>query len=280
MLFARTLTLLVFAANLSAFAYNKALYGEYKVGKAYKVGNKTYYPKEYQSLQEEGYISWYGPGFHEKATANGASFNKNTYTAAHKTLQMPAVIEITNLENGKKVIAVVNDRGPFSESQSRILDVSERIANDMGFLGKGVTRGRIVFLKKETDILRSGGEVKLGLVKPSGKAIVAEPQKIPHKESKSDLIEVKGFKTNYDFGYLKGIYIQVGAFQNRENALKTLNSLQESGLELAKIRTERTSDGSNIDIVRVGPIENGREENILTKIKQLGYSNAGIVILK
>ena len=240
-----------------------------------------YYPKEYTHLQEEGYISWYGPGFHAKQTANGAIFNKNTYTAAHKTLQMPSVIEITNLENGKKIIAVVNDRGPFSESQTRILDASERIAKELGFLNAGVVRARVRFLHNETKALLEGKTVKLGPVSVTERGLIDEPQKL-----KAEIREVKeeaslnSFRTAFDFGYLPGIYVQVGAFKQRENAMKVLKKLQESGIEPAKIRTERNTQGDNIDIIRVGPLEKGVEENILTKIKNLGYYNARILTLQ
>ena len=80
-----------FAVFQASFAYDKTLYGAQKVGKPYQIGKKTYKPQEYTHLQQEGYISWYGPGFHAKQTANGAIFDKNTFTAAHKTLQLPSV---------------------------------------------------------------------------------------------------------------------------------------------------------------------------------------------
>ena len=76
---------LIFLFCKFAFAhYDKSLYGYPKIGKPYIIGNKKYYPKEYSSLIQEGYISWYGPGFHTKTTANGATFDKNTYTVVLK----------------------------------------------------------------------------------------------------------------------------------------------------------------------------------------------------
>ena len=275
-----------FAVFQASFAYDKTLYGAQKVGKPYQIGKKTYKPQEYTHLQEEGYISWYGPGFHAKQTANGAIFNKNTFTAAHKTLQLPVVIEITNLENGRKLIAVVNDRGPFSESQNRILDVSEKIAQDLGFLNAGVIRARVRLLPQETKNLIASKKVKLGLVNSSERSIVEEPKKLIQEmkisEAEQKEVEMQSpspFRTAFDFGYLAGTYIQVGAFQARENAVKVLKKLQEHGID-SKIRTERNKNSENIDIVRVGPIEKGLEENILTKIKSLGYNNASVLILK
>lgn len=283
--FVVSLILLHLIFNTAFSQYDKNLYGTYKVGNPYSIGGKMYYPKEYAHLQEEGFISWYGPGFHNKKTSNGAIFNKNTYTAAHKTLPMPSVVELTNLENGKRVILVVNDRGPFSESQSRILDVSERIAQEMGFSSAGVTRGRIKLLPKETADLKAGRYVKLGMIS-SETPIIDETAKIKYKE-KTETNEYKAqiaggtMKTSFDFGYLKGSYIQVGAFRSRENAMRVLKSLQAHGIEPAKIRTERMQTGDNLDLVRVGPIEDEElTHSILNKIQNMGYTNAKILILK
>lgn len=279
-------TLLIIVFLNHAFAkYDKDAYGTYKVGNPYKIGSKMYYPKEYAHLQEEGFISWYGPGFHNKKTSNGATFNKHTYTAAHKTLPMPSVVEFTNLENGKRIILIVNDRGPFSESQARILDVSERIAKEMGFLNAGITRGRIRLLPKETKDLLEGRGVKLGLISAEV-AILDEPVKLKYKEETTNLeykaqISPSAMQTSFDFGYLKGTYIQVGAFKSRDNAMRVLKSLQAEGIEPAKIRTERTKNGDNIDLVRVGPIEDEElVESILGKIHNIGYKNAKILMLK
>lgn len=66
------------------------------------------------SFEEESTIvSWYGPGFHGRKTANGEIYNMNRLTAAHKTLRFGTKVKITNLENGKEVIVRINDRGPY-----------------------------------------------------------------------------------------------------------------------------------------------------------------------
>ena len=67
--------------------------------------------------------------------------------------------------------------------------------------------------------------------------------------------------------------------ERRDERGIVLKKLQEHGID-SKIRTERNKNSENIDIVRVGPIEKGLEENILTKIKSLGYNNASVLILK
>jgi rare lipoprotein A len=187
---------------------------------------------------------------------------------------MPAVIEITNLENGKKLIAVVNDRGPFSETQHRILDVSEKIAKDLGFINQGVIRGKIKFLPKETQKLMEGKSIKLGLVnKPA--EVTTET-----KTAKVENVSRETQATDFTTGYLSGIYIQVGAFKNRTNALNVLKKLENAGLKEARIRTEKMNSGESIEVVRVGPVSEDEQEKTLTKVKNLGYSNARILTLK
>lgn len=115
--------------------------GYFKVGSSYKIKGKRYYPSEAYNLTETGTASWYGPGFHGKLTANGEIFDKNEMTAAHRTLQMPSIIKVTNLANGRSAILRVNDRGPFAHD--RILDVSERAASVLGFKEKGVANIRL-----------------------------------------------------------------------------------------------------------------------------------------
>lgn len=88
-----------------------------------------------QTLQ--GHASWYGPGFHGRRTANGEIFNKYALTAAHKTLPFGTILEITNPETDKTIRVRINDRGPFVKG--RILDLSQKAAQELGFMLKGAT---------------------------------------------------------------------------------------------------------------------------------------------
>ena len=123
----------------------------YKVGKPYSIDGKRYYPKEEVTFSETGIASWYGPNFHGKSTANGEYFDMNQLTAAHRTLQMPSVVRVTNLENGRSLKLKVNDRGPFSKN--RVIDVSKRGAELLGFKNKGTARVRIDLLQTESQIV-------------------------------------------------------------------------------------------------------------------------------
>lgn len=116
----------------------------YKVGKPYQVGGIWYVPREQPDYDETGVASWYGPGFHTKATANGETFDQALVSAAHTTLPLPSWVEVTNLENGRRMEVRVNDRGPFVAG--RIIDLSQEAARRLGFEQKGVARVRVRYL--------------------------------------------------------------------------------------------------------------------------------------
>lgn len=115
--------------------------GTYKIGKPYQIDGIWYYPKEDWSYDETGIASWYGEQFHGRYTADGEIFNLNDLSAAHKTLPMPVVVRVTNLENGRSIKLRVNDRGPYA--RGRIIDVSRRAAQMLGFEAQGTAKVRV-----------------------------------------------------------------------------------------------------------------------------------------
>ena len=127
--------------------------GVYKVGNPYKILGRWYYPKEDYSYSEVGIASWYGPDFHAKRTANGEKYNMHSLTAAHRTLPLPSIVKITNLENGRSLVVRVNDRGPYA--RNRIVDVSKKVAQLLGFLEKGTAKVRVEVLEKESKNLKA-----------------------------------------------------------------------------------------------------------------------------
>ncbi|WP_280986516.1 septal ring lytic transglycosylase RlpA family protein [Hansschlegelia zhihuaiae] len=83
-----------------------------------------------------GLASWYGDRFHGRPTANGERFDMGGFTAAHRTLPLPSYVRVTNVTNGRSIVVRVNDRGPFHSS--RVIDVSRRTADVLGFRSTGV----------------------------------------------------------------------------------------------------------------------------------------------
>lgn len=115
--------------------------GYYKIGRPYQIDGIWYFPREDWSYDETGIASWYGEEFHGRYTADGEIFDLNSLTAAHRTLPMPVVVRITNLENGRSIKLRVNDRGPYAAG--RIIDVSRRSAQLLGFEMQGTAKVRV-----------------------------------------------------------------------------------------------------------------------------------------
>ena len=118
--------------------------GVYKIGKPYQIGDTWYYPREQPDYDETGIASWYGPTFYGHRTANGEVYTAQDLTAAHRTLPLPVNVRVTNLDNGKSLVVRVNDRGPFAKG--RIIDLSERAAELLGYKEKGTARVRVTFV--------------------------------------------------------------------------------------------------------------------------------------
>ncbi len=118
--------------------------GYYKVGDPYQINGIWYYPAEDYEYDETGIASWYGAKFHGRQTANGEIYDMNALTAAHRTLPMPSYVRVTNLENGRSLVLKLNDRGPFAKG--RIIDISRRGAQLLGFQQQGTARVRVQIL--------------------------------------------------------------------------------------------------------------------------------------
>lgn len=120
--------------------------GRSQVGKPYKIAGKWYTPKIDPNYDRTGVASWYGPNFHGRKTANGEIFDQYAISAAHPTLPLPSYVRVTNLSNNRSIIVRVNDRGPFSNS--RIIDLSKRVADILGVINKGTARVRVKYVGK------------------------------------------------------------------------------------------------------------------------------------
>ncbi|MCR4624274.1 MAG: septal ring lytic transglycosylase RlpA family protein [Alphaproteobacteria bacterium] len=118
----------------------------------YVIKGIRYYPQTSYQYSAIGYASWYGYDCHGRPTATGRIFDKNKLTAAHRTLPLPSVVIVENLSNGRKVKLLVNDRGPFAHTDKRIIDVSQRAAEILGFKKRGHVKVRVTCLPKESQL--------------------------------------------------------------------------------------------------------------------------------
>ena len=120
--------------------------------KPYYCAGAWHYPQRHYSYNKVGIASWYGAAFHGKLKANQLPFNMYSMTAAHKTLPLPSVVRVTNLQNGKSVIVVVDDRGPY-KYKGRIIDLSYRAAQTLGMSVCGKAMVRVECLQEESLML-------------------------------------------------------------------------------------------------------------------------------
>ena len=203
-------------------------------------------------ISEETYASYYGEAFNGRPTANGEIFDMNAYTAAHKTLPFGTLVEVTNLENGRKVIVRINDRGPFVGN--REIDVSKAAAAALDMLAYGVVR---VSLRK-IDPNNMGAFTR---TETSEKTINQEKASLKAEETNSrakDLVKTKEQEfqastdstKNQNLVYVpakasetEGVLwrIQLGSFKREENALRLVIRLRKIGFEPAYEKTETTT---------------------------------------
>lgn len=128
-----------------------------RIGPPYTVRGITYTPAAQPGYDMLGYATWYGNESGNRV-ANGERFRPNWLTAAHKTLPLPAYVEVTALDTGRRIIVRINDRGPFAES-ARIIDLSKGAAELLGIRarGKAAVRVRVVEpSEKDRAALRKG----------------------------------------------------------------------------------------------------------------------------
>lgn len=253
----------------------------YKVGNPYKINGQWYYPAIDYDYDEVGMASWYGPGFHGKKTANGEIFNQNIISAAHRTLPLPSIVKVTNLENGQVLSFVrVNDRGPFA--RNRIIDLSKEAAKQLGFVNKGVAKVRVEILEDESrkfanELVKSKKNAKAAVVQEvekkdlsvnSDNSVVKSNQSTMNSDLDEELVENFVLKNN-------DIAIQVGAFSDHRNAKSLIEKLSEFK---AYIKREFI-DNKYIYRVRIGPLDDLSEANQLKdKLFDLGYTSSHLVM--
>ena len=120
--------------------------GVYKVGSPYQINGRWFHPREDSRYDKVGVASWYGELFHGRYTANGEIYDMNALSAAHPTLPLPVYAKVTNLNNGRSLVVRVNDRGPYAHD--RVIDMSKRSAELLGFKRNGTARVRVKYLSR------------------------------------------------------------------------------------------------------------------------------------
>ena len=114
------------------------------VGEPYTVMGKTFVPRHQPNYHEIGIASWSGKESQGHSTALGEPFDRYSLTGAHPTLPLNAMVKVTNLSNGKSLVIRINDRGPFSST--RILNMTEYAAYELGFRKSGLAKVRVQYV--------------------------------------------------------------------------------------------------------------------------------------
>ena len=169
-----------------------------------------------QSQLITGYCSFYADKFQGRNTAGGDHYDKNAYTAAHRTLPFNTILEVTNLRNNNKVLVRVNDRGPMA--RSRILDVSKAAAVQLDMLLHGVEKVSIKILDSATSAFLLDTLTNARLDVSSIKAHHHSTDKTPAVEMKNRQVYDKDLKLCQPTGY----GVQTGYYQIRKNCLNDM----------------------------------------------------------
>ena len=265
-----------------------AAFGSYKVGTPYQINGIWYTPAEDFFYDEIGEASWYGPGFHGRSTANGETFDRRALTAAHPTLQMPTLVRVTNLDNGRSLVLRVNDRGPFAHS--RLIDVSERAAELLGFREAGVATVRVQVLtdesqelaslagRRERDAIASAPPVAAPVARQPAVVVAAPPVAVPTTPAAPAAAAAPAPPAADPVPTFAGtgrFYVLAGAFTVEQNARRVESALSRYGPVSID---QATVNGTLFHRVRVGPFANMREANAaLGRVLATGIEDARVV---
>ncbi len=214
---------------------------------SYEVFGERYYPLDSaQGFSEEGIASWYGKKFHGRRTSSGEVYDMYEMTAAHKTLPIPVFVEVTNIDNGRKAVVKVNDRGPFHEG--RVIDLSYAAATKLGVASTGTANVSIRVIGEDEDELSSGA-----LVNAPGSSTVG-----------SSLLSDK-------------LFIQVAAFSNESNAIDFMRALNKEGFSDVRMYLESKAEAP-VYRVKIGPLPTEDvAQKVLVQLEQKSYQNLKIV---
>ena len=207
-------------------------------------------------FSEKGFASWYGTKFHGQRTSSGETYDMYAMTAAHKSLRIPSYVEVTNLNNNRKAIVKVNDRGPFHDG--RVIDLSYAAATKLGVAETGTAPVTIrVVEEKRTETT----PVKNVLTD----TVIGDTAIDPPIESSIERLVDDQF------------YVQVAAFSSEENARNMLNDLIDKKFLSVRVHVDTVND-QFLFRVRIGPVPTKFiAEKLVLQLKEINLNNVKIV---
>lgn len=229
-----------------------------------------------------GIASYYGDEFIGQKTASGDIYDPHQLTAAHESLPFGTKVEVENLENGRKVQVLINDRGSFSEG--RIIELSKKAAEQLDFLKKGTTYVMLTVLELGKDTTNV----------PVNSNSKTTPSKISYKDK-----PFLSIKTNYNGKTLQLDYYilnQINKLRTADNTLYITNqqirvvtnivpafapdeSILDKEVDDKLFDIDHTND-SDSEFILEEPLENPFEFDIDYTSKQVQISNKNEVDLE
>lgn len=251
-----------------------------RVGPPYEANGRWYVPTAEPGYAQTGIASWYGPQFHGQPTASGEVFDQEALTAAHPTLPIPSLVQVTNLENGREIIVRVNDRGPFVGE--RLIDLSRRSAEVLGFEAQGQARVHVRYLGPAPRHVNGEGAPALA-AEPHAPQSPA-PGEVVRNDGPASLLppaaprEIAALPLAPPAPYhaapaqTAGYFVQIGAFSDLSNAHRVRASVAGAGP--VSVDTRQSASGE-LFRVRLGPYERREDaENARVTLADLGYGEA------
>ncbi len=257
-----------------------------RVGPPYQANGQWYVPTPEPGYSQTGTASWYGPQFHGQRTASGEVFDQDALTAAHPTLPIPSIVQVTNLENGREVIVRVNDRGPFVGG--RLIDMSRGAADALGFQEQGQARVHVRYLGPAPRRVNADGSMAPASP-PSPPPAAAQP--VDTEEGPSSLLPPSSSSASatlagapddepsyappsrsYAAPATGNFFVQVGAYSDLSNAHRVRDAVGAAGPVTVDIRQ---TSGGELFRVRVGPWGSREEaDDARREVASLGYGEA------
>ena len=227
----------------------------YGNGPVYEVLGSTYRVMDSGSgYKERGVASWYGKKFHGRLTSNREPYDMYAMTAAHKTLPLPTYVKVRNLRNNKSIVVRVNDRGPFVHN--RIIDLSYAAALKLDMVRDGTSLVEVTAITFD----EPPGDRPVRIVEPA-QPPASQPEAQPDMQANSE------------------IFVQVGAFGDRENAERRRSALMSGGIGGAFIFADEAATPP-IYRVRIGPIDGvDAYDALVLKLETLGITDPYLVTL-
>ena len=232
----------------------------------YEIAGERYYVQDSSAdYRERGVASWYGKDFHGRSTANGETYDMYGLSAAHKTLPIPTWVEVTHLDNGRRIIVRVNDRGPFIDG--RIIDLSYGAASELDMIESGTARVEVRALGVPV-----GGE----LPRPE---VFAASTIEPRRSGFSLISEAAAAEPGPSDRPMQQVFAQVGAFSDQVNAARLVDKLRASGQRNIFVLSESIGSGQ-LHRVRIGPLADvAAYDDVRRDLISLGVRDSLLVVV-